>query len=295
MEVQWSPYKILEIDNTWTCAGYARTQGRRCSNHLSFAKTDAAGMLLNRISHHTISSDEAFYRRLEALVYCLLCSQWHGNQAKSLLETWKRRILTFQRTQAVQKIQSLEITVEDITAKLEASSLTVPQPFSSHRSSEDRVLEENRSAQSQEYNIHGALRPSAISSSSSQRFPTVRNGYTLSPGLLLNDSGNPLWRQSKKQVSYKGTTSSDRRTTPPTPARAQQAVNGNSQIHTLKEAKSDCPICFDGFESRHTVSRCHGCLEKFHESCINLWLEQSKETTVHATCPCWCVSPIFST
>ena len=280
--MQWFAWEVLQIDDIATCASYAHSQGRRCRNPLSYARKEAAEVLLNQLSRYAISCEGLIHESLEVLASYLLCPQRHEDQAESLIETWKRRILRFQRMRAMQEIQDLESTVGDITASLEASSLTAPQLSTSCRPPTNFVFTTNASPQSQECDT---AQSASISSSSRQRFTTTYTHEIRSSDVqFVNRNDNLLRSRDRVEKLYKETSSSQ---LTPVPATSQQAQGSNDQSQTLQEAKSDCPICFEGYQDRDDVSRCHGCLEKFHESCIKAWLEQCKERSVNVTCPCW--------
>lgn len=311
--MQWSPWEVLEINDVSTCAGYAHSQGRRCRNCLSSAKIGEARILLEHMSCYAISSDDVIHERLDVLAPRLLCAQWHEDQAKSLVATWKQRMLRFQRAQAVQKIQDLESTVEAITMRLEMSSLAVPQPHSSHVPVVTRAPNEDRRVRSGERTTaHSNPRASSIrqrfttahsnhtASSIRQRFTTAHSNTTASstrqrfttvytngcePSVIQYDGNGTLpWSpESYGRASSSGLT--------PKPVVKTQAPEAKDESRTLEQAGSDCPICFDEFESKVDgevgVSRCHGCLEKFHKSCIKAWIKQCEGTSVNTTCPCW--------
>lgn len=283
-KMQWSPYDVLKIEDISTCVGYAHSQGRRCGNRLSYEKIEGAQNLLNYMSTYALSMDAETHKDLETLAIYLLCSQRHRHQAESLTETWKRQILRLQRARVVQEIQGLKFTVEDITARLEASSLTVPHPALSHDSSRARARDENWAVQAQE---HNAGHSNATSSSSRLRFTTIETNGLPPSNLLFGYDGNFSWHDNNRPDPFKGASPSDRRSTPPPSAEVRQAKNGNHQSLPHTEAKTGCPICLDKFESKKDESRCHGCLEKFHESCMREWLKQCEKTRVNTTCPCW--------
>lgn len=282
--MQWFPSEVLEIDDISTCAGYAHSQGRRCCTRLSSAKTEAAEILLEQMSRYAISSNEVINRRLESLGRHLLCAQWHENQAGSLVETWKRRILRSRRALMVQEIQDLERTVEDITSRLERSSLTVPHALSSHGPSGTRSLVEDRLVQPQRYN---AVHPATLSSSSRQHFTSVYAQGSVSSHLQFDNGSSPLWSRHYSSYLYKGASSSGERSTPSPLATTRQSQTNDNHNQTHSINQPDCRICLDRLESMHNVSRCHGCLEKFHPGCIKAWVERCEEMSVNATCPCW--------
>ena len=358
MDSLWNPYQVLELDGISTCVGYAHSQGRRCGNQISFAKTESAEILLDSMSGYPVPSGITTHEYLEELAHYLLCPQRHEDQAESLIETWKRRILRFKRAQVEQEIQNLQDTVDDITAKLEASSLTAPHPPFLRGSPRTRVTGENRPVQSQGYN---AVHYSATSSSSAQRSSTVHNDnsrpsitqinttnadrvpnrprYNMQssipsvyPPLISPPSAtvrqaeqsgvhsvdnhpirhpyniysgvsaatmpfifpatvqqfsphSPLIRSQPSM--YSRIPSANKPSASPSSTAVRPAKNGSRQSQHLGEAKKDCPICFDGFESMHDLHRCAGCLQEFHQNCNDTWFKQCERTGVNATCPCW--------
>ena len=286
--MEWSSSEVLEIDDISTCAGYAHSQGRQCNNHLSSGKTEAAETFLDHLSRYALSSDDVIQKYLKGLAHCLLCPRWHEDQAESLVETWQRRILRFQRAQAMQKIQDLESRVEDITARLGASTLTVPQPLPLHSPAGTRALDQNRPIKTPRYNQH-AIHSHTTDSSSRQRFTTLSADNLIPSTLQFSHDRNPIWSQGHYPELYEGASSSNtnRRLIIPTSALAHRAQDKKDQSQTFKEAQIDCPICFEGYESSQDMSRCRGCLEKFHGSCIEAWLGQCKEASINETCPCW--------
>ena len=201
-----------------------------------------------------------------------------------MIETWKRRILTFLRTQAVREIQELESTVEDLTERLEASRITVSQPSSSHNPPAVTILNTDDTLQPLEHSA--TLSATASSTSSGQGFTPVYNGTSRLSNVQYDDDNNLLWSRDRDPWFFEGASSSEQT---PLPAVGRQAQDSNEKRKPPPEAKANCPICFDGMGSKDRVSRCHGCLEKFHESCINAWVKQCKEASTNATCPCWSV------
>ena len=243
-------------------------------------RKDAAEVLLNQISRYAISCEGLIHESLEVLASYLLCPQRHEDLAESLIETWKRRILRFQRMRAMQEIKDLESTIGDITARLEASSLTAPQLSTSYRPPTNFVFTTNASPQSQE---RDTAQSASTSSSSRQCFTTVYTHEIRSSNVQFVNRNDNLLR-SRDNKLFEETSSSQ---LAPLLAIGQQAQGRKGPSQTLQEANSDCRICFKGYEGWDDVSRCHGCLEKFHESCIKAWLEQCKEMSVNVTCPCW--------
>lgn len=282
--MQWYPLEALEIVDISTCAGYAHSQGRPCCNRLSSAKRDAAKILLEQMSHYSISSNEAINRHLESLARNLLCAQWHENQAGPIVETWKRRVLSSQRAVMLRAIRDLERSVDDITSQLALSSLTVPHAVPSNDSSGTRSLAEDRIVQPQRYQH---VRPVFPNTSSTPYLASVPLHGSGSSNMQSANEHNFLRSQYQVAEVYQGASSSSERSTPlsSTTTRRTQANEDLSQ--NSKTIQPDCPICLDELECKHNVSRYHGCLEKFHPSCIKAWVEQCKEMSADATCPCW--------
>lgn len=220
----WFPYEVLEIDDISACVGYADSRDRRCGNRLSFAKTEAAEILLGRMSCDVSPSTARMNEYLEQLAHYLLCPPWHDGQAPSLIATWKQRVLRFRRTQVVQAIRDLETTMNDITARLEASSLAYPQPAPSYDLSRTRVLEEN-----------SPVRPNAVphsgaSSSSRQRFTTLNSNVSEPSSPQLNANGQHFPQHSM----HNSPSSSYWRSIPPTSAAVRRPLQFNADSNLLR-------------------------------------------------------------
>ena len=102
-----------------------------------------------------------------------------------------------------------------------------------------------------------------------------------------NHDGNPLWLQHSDPQLFKDAPLFIRLRALLSSAVKRQAKSSNEKSQLLEETHPDCPICLGRCKSKHKISRCHECLKKFHETCINQWLGQRKESCTTATCPCW--------
>ena len=251
--------EVLQINDTFTCAGYSYSQRRPCNNHLYFFKRELAEYLLNCMTYYEVCCDDGICGCLRELAFSLLCTPRHEDQVEFLVGTWKRRILWFQRAQMVQDIRNLESTVADITMKLGRSSLSVAQHIVLRSPSRTNARDEYRPPQPRGHYIFHSN-----TTSPSFRVTTLR-ADNWEPSDLASDYARNLdGSQYDGSEIYTSTSSSDEASTPPPSAAVRQAPNGNSQSPNPKEAKTHCPICLDAFESGYCVSRCHGCLVRFH-------------------------------
>lgn len=199
--------EVLQINDTSSCAGYSYSRRRPCNNHLSSAKTHSAEYLLIHLSPELLHNDVAMDVDLGDLARFLLCTPRHENQVEFLVETWKRRLLWFQREQIVQRIQEWESVVEDMTVRLEQSSLSLVQPHVSHGPSRHNELDEHRPARLRE---HYAVHPNAASSSTGQSFTALRADNYVSLDLALDNPRNLDGRRYGSPDSYASPALSDK-------------------------------------------------------------------------------------
>ena len=280
----------LGIDNIDTCVGYAFSKNRRCRNPIPFDDKNWACATLKRMSQNDIQRiqltddllDEDVF---EELAEVLLCSLHYWDQKDSLITGWKQRALARERERRLQEVRASINTVETITTMIESVSLATKKTVRERVISSIRGDEEDGSIETPESNAFYASHPSAISSSgrhstsSHDRYPrSVDSHYSY---------GSNLIQQVHSSHFYEGKYSSERRSTPPTSGSTPQNSYDNKQSQSLEELETFCPICLDSLEDTHTISRCRGCLQKFHGDCIKTWLQQRVEKDTYAKCPYW--------
>ena len=99
---RWVPAEVLQLDPYslgFTCIGYAKTQGRRCRNHIAEANRQESAKLLLEMSR----MDPCLQRldsELEELASRLLCRRWHQDQAGEIERQWHRHIENYQAAEA---------------------------------------------------------------------------------------------------------------------------------------------------------------------------------------------------
>lgn len=278
--MEWSPCRVLEIAHLSTCAGFAATTGRRCGNRLAACKKEAAEGLLDEMSFYPISDEGVLVKLMESLAPYLLCSQWHEDQTSTLIGRWKMRILNSRKAEVLQEIQESSRELEDITAKLGRASLAGVQPLPSHgRTATRNPVTLPRDGGSAPGNATPRFKVSGISFGCIDDFQ------------VPNPRSSPPQHQSRREDSKAPTSSTDKASSWQISASPERTVGHKSSSQSQEyvcDDKKDCPICLEANkDDRHSVARCPGCLEVFHESCVDLWIKECVINGGNSTCPFW--------
>ncbi|KAM0801868.1 hypothetical protein BDR22DRAFT_887928 [Usnea florida] len=279
----------IGIDNIDTCVGYAFSKNRRCRNPIPFDDKNLACATLKRMSQIDIQGkkltddllDEDVF---EELAEVLLCSLHYWDQKHSLITGWKQRALARERERRLQEMRSSINTVETITTMIEGVSLAGKKTIRERVISSIRGDEEDGSIETPESDAFYASRPSTASSSG-RHSTTSHDHYPTSVDSQYSYRSNLLRQQVHNTHHYERKFSSERRSTPPTSGSTPHNSYDNKQSQSLGEIETICPICLDSFEDTHTISRCRGCIKKFHGDCIETWLQRRVETDTSAKCP----------
>ena len=275
----------LGIDNIDTCVGYALSKNRRCRNPIPFTQKERACATFKRISENGIQREQLTNDHLDECVFedlaeLLLCSLHYWDQKDSLITGWKQRALDRERERRLQEVRAQETTVETITTMIEGVSLAAQQTIL------ERLTSTSELDATPESNAFNASRLSAASSSS-RHSNTSHENYPRSIDSHCSYRSNLIRQQVHKAQFYEGKSSSERRSTPPTYGPVPNDSYDNKQSKSLEKLETFCPICLDSFEDTQTITRCRGCVEKFHGDCIKAWLQQRVEADKYAKCPCW--------
>ena len=287
----------IGIDDIDTCVGYAFTKNRRCRNPIPFDDKNRACATLKRMSQIDIQWKQLTDNLLdedvfEELAELLLCSLHYWDQKHSFITGWKQRALARERERRLQEVRVHVNTVETITTMIESVSLAAKKAVRERVVSSIREDEEDESIETPENDAFYASRPSAASSSG-RHSTTSHDQYPRSVDSQYSYRSN-LIKQVHNAHFYESNSVSERRSTPPKSGSTthdsydkKQYSYDKKQSQSLEDFETVCPICLDSFENTHTVSRCRGCLEKFHGDCIETWLQQRVNTDTYAECPYW--------
>ena len=263
----------LGIDNIDTCVGHALSKNRRCRNPIPFADKEWACATIKRMSESGIqqeqlTSDHPDEDIFEELAEPLLCSLHYWDQKDSLITGWKQRALARARERRLQEARASENAVETITTMFRSVSLDAQRTILERITSSTGV---------------DASRPSAASTSDRHSTSSHNHG----PGSRDShySSRSDVTRQQFHNAHlHEGKSSSVGRSCPP--ASVPTPRGDNKQSQSPEKFETSCSICLDSFEDT-IISRCRGCLKRFHGDCIILWLQQCVDTHMKTTCPCW--------
>ena len=283
--------KDLGVDNIDNCVGYALSKNRRCRNPIPFASKEQACEIFKRMSENGIPPEQLTDDHLdedvfEELAELLLCSLHYADQKDSLITGWKQRALTRQREPGVREMRASETTVETITTMVENVSLTTRYTILERFTSSTGVHEEEASIGTLESDAFDTSRPSTASSSGRQS-TTSHDRYPRSKDSHYSYRSNRIRQQLHNARFSEGKSSSERRSTSPTYNPTPHDSYDNEQPKPPGKLETFCPICLDSFKNTQNISRCRGCVEKFHGDCITIWLQQRVDKDMSATCPCW--------
>ena len=281
----------LGIDSIDTCVGYALSKNRRCRNPIPFTQKEWACATLKRMSENGIqreqlTDDHPDEHVLEELAELLLCSLHYWDQKHSLITGWKQRALARERERRLQEVGASETTMETITTMVGSVSLAAQQTILERVTSSTRVDEEEASIKSPESDAFDASRPSAVSSSN-RHSTTSQDHYPGSIDSHYSYRSNLIRQQVHDEHHHESKPSSMGQSTPTTSGPTPRDSYDNKQSQPLEKLEIFCSICLDSFEETHILSRCRGCVKKFHADCIIIWLQQCVDTDMNTTCPCW--------
>lgn len=284
--MEWCPCKVLEIAHLSQCAGIAATTGRRCGIRVSARKMEAAENLLDEMSFHPISDEGVMSKLMESLAPHLLCSQWHEDQASRLIERWKVRILNSRKAEVMQEMQASSRELEDITAKLGRASLAGAQPLPTPdrtATSNPVTLPRERSSAPGDATTRpreSVTLPREGSSAPGAAIPRFKvSGISFG---CIDDFQIPSPNLGSPTPQYQSRHEKSKAPTPSTDKAFSRQTSVSPDI------KKDCPICLEPAKSdRLSVTRCPGCLEVFHGSCVNLWSRECVTNGGNPTCPFW--------
>ena len=266
----------LGINNIDTCLGYALSKNRRCRNPISFTEKEWACATFKRISESGIQREQLIDDHLdedvfEELAELLLCSLHYWDQKHSLITGWKQRALARERERRLQEARASENTVETITTMFESVGLAAQRT----------ILERITSSTGVDASRTGAASTSNRHSTSSQtHVPGSRDSHYSYRSDLVR-------QQVHNAHLHEGKSSSVGRSSPPASDPTPRGSYDNKRSQFLKDLEPFCSICLDSFEDTHNISRCRGCLKKFHGGCITTWLQQCLDTDMNESCPHW--------
>ncbi|KAJ5160142.1 uncharacterized protein N7482_007146 [Penicillium canariense] len=89
----------LEPEKEPWCAGYAKSQGRRCHNQTNAHGRSRAMHLLSQ-GTQALRAGQSIEDILEDLAPYVLCKRWHQNQASNLVTRWEKQVCSFLRSQS---------------------------------------------------------------------------------------------------------------------------------------------------------------------------------------------------
>ena len=296
---QWAPAEVLHLDPYsfgFTCIGYAKTQGRRCRNHIADANLQESAKLLlemSRIDPYSQRLDS----ELEELASRLLCRRWHQVQAGEIKRQWHRHIENHQAAEARRLARSIIVQAASAPARYTlartqtmsrgrdppaAAMIPLPARGSSSSSSaipSMTVREESGGRENNESSEEASRRQtnSKLDTSSQQEASSQRtaNHHSNNPSLpsspgerMAHTPTAPIQEhhsttreeegQAQEATSEEVEIASEAEPSQhiPTPVQEPQHEGSNLVHHDRRAIEGECPICTEDFSSGDNTVWC---------------------------------------
>jgi hypothetical protein len=126
----WDPERKLEILNpgygdSFTCRGWAPSQGRRCRNPINQANRAAAKSILGKLERMPLDS-ENLEDELYNLAELCLCVRWHKSQACDVTRQWKGVINQLRRQEEYSRATAVPSPRSIVPASMESGQYSRP-------------------------------------------------------------------------------------------------------------------------------------------------------------------------